>query len=214
LGEVMHRKDILAWITIFETGLSAAEWAWRIAILLFIGASGTVTALIAKTDPVLKALGPIYWVGVGAIAALIVSIILYLIKSSQLKQAEADLNRAMSVPRSTINPLSNSFTDSIIPIEDLRLPKIQLHENKHFKRCKFVGPAAIAILGGTYVRSGFLDCADVVALPDNVNLSGIVVLKNCTVEDCEFIRTTIFVDQNTAKGIAAVPGAQVKGMRK
>ncbi|MGH8677435.1 MAG: hypothetical protein ACREUQ_03675 [Burkholderiales bacterium] len=161
----------------------------------------------------LKTLGPIYWVGVGAVVALIISMILYLIKSSQLKQAEADLNRAMAVPRSTINPLSNSFTDSIIPMEDLRLPKVQLHENKHFKRCKFVGPAAVAILGGNYVRSSFLDCGDIVALPEDVYLTGIVVLKNCTVEDCEFIRTTIFVDQNTAKGFAAVPGATVKGMR-
>lgn len=209
----MHRKRIWNLISVFETGLSAAEWAWRIVAFLFIGASGTVTALIAKTDPVLKTLGPIYWIGVGAILALIISIVLYLIKSSQLKQTEADLNRAMAVPRSTINPLSNSFTDSIIPIEDLRLPNVQLHEYKHFKRCKFVGPAAVAFLGGTYVDSGFLDCGDIIALPDDVSLTGIVVLKNCTVEGCEFIRTTIFVDQNTARGFAAVPGARVKGMR-
>jgi hypothetical protein len=208
----MHRKGLWGCISIFETGLSAAEWAWRLLTLLFVGASGTVTAFVAKTDPVLKSLGPIYWVAVGAIASLIFSIILYLIKSSQLKQSEVHLNRVMAVPNSTINPLSNSFTDSIIPIEDLRLPRIQLHENKHFKRCKFVGPAAIAIQGGTYVRSGFLECGDVIALPDNVNLAGIIVLKNCTVEDCEFIRTTVFVDQHTAKGIASVPGAQVKGM--
>lgn len=209
----MHRKSIWSWISVFETGLSAAEWAWRIVTILFIGASGTVTALIAKTDPVLKDLGSIYWVIVGALVALVISIIQFLIRSSQLKQAEADLNRAMAVPRSTINPLSNSFTDSIIPIEDLRLPKVQLHENKHFTRCKFVGPAAVAILGGTYVRSNFLECGDIVALPDDVCLTGIVALKNCTVEDCEFILTTILVDQYTAKGFAAVPGAQVKGMR-
>lgn len=205
-------KKLWNLVSFFETGLSAAEWAWRILTLLFISASGTATAFIAKTDPVLKTLGPIYWIGVGAITALIVSIILYLIKSSQLKQTEADLNKVLSIPRSTINPLSNSFSDSIIPIEDLRLPKVQLHENKLFKRCKFVGPAAVAILGGTYVNSGFLDCGDIVALPISVNLVGIVVLKNCTVEDCEFIRTTIFVDQNTARGIAGVPGAQVKGI--
>jgi hypothetical protein len=209
----MHRKSLWNLISVFETGLSAAEWAWRIAVFLFIGASGTVAAFIAKADPVLKALGPIYWIGAGAIVALIISTILYLIKSSQLKQTEADLNRAMAVPRNTINPLSNTFTDSIIPIEDLRLPKVQLHENKHFTRCKFVGPAAVAIVGGTYVRSNFLECGDIIALPDGILLTGIVVLKNCTVEDCEFIRTTIFVDQNTAKGIAAVPGAQVKGLR-
>jgi len=208
----MRRKDILGWISIFGAGLTAADWAWRIVTLLFVGTSGIVTALIAKTDPVLKELGPIYWIAVGIIVALIVSIILYLIRSSQLKQAEADFNRAMAIPRSTINPLANTFTDSIIPIEDLRLPRSQLHENKHFKRCKFVGPAAVAIIGGTYVRSNFLDCADIVALPEGVKTVGIVIFQNCTVEDCEFIRITIFVDQNTAKDLAATPGAQVKGI--
>ncbi len=209
----MQRKTFWKAISLFESGLSAAEWAWRIIVVIFIGTSGTVTAFVAKADPVLKALGPIYWIGAGVIMALVISVVLFLIKSSQLKQSEADLNRALAIPRSTVNPLLNSFTDSIIPVEDLRLPRTQLHENKHFLRCKFVGPAAIAILGGTYVRSGFLDSGDVIALPDNVALSGIVVLKNCTVEDCEFIRTTILVDQVTAKGIATVPGAQVKGMR-
>ena len=209
----MHRKGFWNLISEFEKGLSVAEWAWRIGVFVFVGASGTVTAFVAKADPVLKALGPIYWIGVGAIVALVLALILYLIKSSQLKQTEADLNRVLSVPRSTINPLLNSFTDLIIPVEDLRLPRVQLHENKHFLRCKFVGPAAVAILGGTYVRTNFLDSGDVIALPDNAILSGIVVLKNCTVEDCEFIRTTILVDQVTAKGLAAVPGAQVKGIR-
>jgi hypothetical protein len=208
----MPRKGFWNVIFTFEKGLSAAEWAWRIGVFVFIGASGTTTALVAKADPLLKALGPIYWIGVGAIVALAISLILYLTKSSQLKQSEADLNRALSVPRSTINPLLNNFTDSIIPLEDLRLPRSQLHENKHFSRCKFVGPAAVAILGGTYIRTRFLDNGDVIALPDDVVLSGVIILKNCTVEDCEFIRTTILADQVTAKGIAAVPGAQVKGI--
>jgi hypothetical protein len=209
----MKKRGVWNWISFFETGLSAAEWAWRIVTFVIIGASGTGAALIAKADPILKALGPIYWVGAGAVVALFFSLILFLIKSSQLRQTEADLYRAMNVHRSTVNPLLNSFTDLIIPIEDLRLPKIQLHENKHFKRCKFVGPAAIAILGGTYKNSAFLDCGDVIVLPEKVILTGIIILKNCTVEECEFIRTTIFVDQNTAKGFAAVRGVQIKGLR-
>lgn len=208
----MPRKRVWNLISIFETSLTAAEWSWRIGTLLVIGGTGTVTGLIAKTDPILKGLGLIYWVAVGIITALIAAIILFLVKSSQLKQAQADLNRTMALPKSTINPLSDSFTDSIIPVEDLRLPTIQLHENKHLKRCKLVGPAAIAILGGSYVHTGFKDCGDIVALPANVYLTGIVVLKNCTVEDCEFIRTTIFVDQNSAKAFANVPGARVKGI--
>lgn len=209
----MQRQSIWHSISLFETGLSAAEWGWRLVTLLFIGGSGTLAAFTAKADPILKQLGPIYWIVVGCITALIVSIIFYLIKSAILKQASADFHRAMSIPKNSINPLSESFRDSIIPIEDLRLPQVQLHENKHFKRCKFVGPAAVAILGGTYIKNGFSECGDIVALPENVVLTGIVILKNCTVEECQFIRTTIFTDQNTAKGFSTVPGAIIKGMR-
>ena len=118
----------------------------------------------------------------------------------------------MTVPRHFINPLSESFKDLIIAVEELRLPTLQLHENKHFKHCQFVGPSAIAIIGGTYVNNNFTECGDIVALPVDVHLTGIVVLKNCTVEDSQFIRTTIFTDQNTAKGFAQVPGAKVKGI--
>lgn len=208
----MKKQKFLDFISFFETGLSVAEWTWRIATLLFIGGSGTVTAFIAKTDPILKDLGPIYWIAIGIFTSFIVSVILYFIKSANLKQAEADFARAMATPRSSINPLSDNFQDSIIPVEDLRLPTLQLHENKHFIRCKFVGPASIAILGGSYIRSNFNTCGDIIALPENVSLTGIIILKNCTVEDCEFIRTTIFADQNTARVISAVPGATVKGI--
>lgn len=203
---------ILKSIGIFESTLTAAEWAWRITTVLLIGAGGTVTGLIAKADPLLSQLGPIYWIAIGATGSLVIALILYLIKSAQLRDAQASLTRVLAVPRSTINPLATSFADVIIPIEDMRLPTVQLHEHKHFKRCKFVGPAAVAILGGNYVRTGFLECGDVVALQNDVMLAGIVVLKNCTVEDCEFIRTTVFVDQPTAKGFLSIPGAKVKGM--
>lgn len=200
-------------ISLFETGLSAAEWMWRIATVLFIGGSGTISAFLAKADPLLKQLGPIYWVYIGLLMSFVVSIIFYLTKYAILMQSQADFNRIMSTPRSTINPLLDSFKDAIISVEDLRMPLSQLHENKHFKRCKFVGPSAIAIIGGSYISTGFAETGDVIALPENVFLTGIVVLKNCTVEECMFIRTTIFTDQNTAKGFAAnVPGAKVKGI--
>ena len=209
----MEKRSFWDSISIFETGLSAAEWAWRIITLIFIGGSGTVTAFMAKADPLLSQLGPVYWVAVGIITALVVALIFYFIKSANLRQAEADFNRAMAVPRHSINPLSESFKDLIIAEEDMRLPTLQLHENKQFKHCQFIGPAAIAILGGTYVNSSFKDCGDIVALPKDVWLTGIIVLKNCTVENCEFIRTTIFTDQNTAKGIAENLGMdKVKGI--
>jgi hypothetical protein len=207
----MQRKSFWESVSLFESGLSAAEWAWRIATFVFIGGSGTAGALYAKADPLLGKLGAIYWIAVGLLVALVVALILYLVRSANQKQAEAEFTRAMAAPRHTINPLEDSFSDSVIAVEDLRLPTVQLHENKQFKRCRFVGPAAIAIIGGTYSHCKFTDCGDVVALPDKLLLSGIVILKNCTVEHCEFIRTSVFTDQGTARGFVGV-GATVKGL--
>ncbi|MFZ3082084.1 MAG: hypothetical protein WA157_05245 [Rhodoferax ferrireducens] len=208
----MGKNKLWDSVSVFETGLSAAEWVWRIVTFLFIVSGGTATAFLAKADPLLKELGPIYWVAIGFITSLALSVIFYLFKSANLKQAQADFHRVMATPRTSINPLAESFKDLIISVEDLRLPTSQLHEGKHFKRCKFVGPAALAILGGTYKNSNFLECGDIVALPENTNMTGIIVLKSCTVEECEFIRTSIFTDQNTAKGFATIPGAMVKGI--
>lgn len=208
----MREQGFFKPLTLFVTSLSAAEWTWRILSFLVIGGSGISTALVAKADSLIGQLGPIYWISVGLATSMIVSLFIYLIKLSALKQSEADLNRLLSSPRDSINPLSDNFRDVIIPVEDLRLPLIQLHENKHFKRCLFVGPAAIAIIGGNYMNSGFFECGDIIALPEDVMLTGIVVLKNCTVEDCKFIKTSIFTDQNTAIGFSRVPSASVKGI--
>ena len=116
--------------------------------------SGTAGALLARADPFFKSLGPVYWLGVGLGTALAAALVLFFVKSANHKQSLADLNVALATPRNTINPLAHTFTDLIIAVEDLRLPTSQIHENKLFKRCKFVGPAAIAILGGTYVNCG------------------------------------------------------------
>jgi len=208
----MQKQGLWKSISVFETGLSAAEWGWRIATLLFIGGSGTISALVAKTDPLFKELGAIYWITVGAIISLIATFIFYLIKSAYLKQTIADYHRTMATPKNTINPLAESFRDLIIPVEDLRLPTVQLHVNKHFKRCKFVGPGTLAILGGSYFNSNFNDCGDIVALPLDTSSTGIIGLQNCTVEECEFIKVSIFVDQGTGKGFSSVGGATIKGL--
>jgi hypothetical protein len=208
----MPKPTIWKAITIFETGLSAAEWAWRILTLVFVGASGTITGLLAKSDPLLKQLGPIYWILIGIITSFMITLVLFFIKYGRQKQAESEYYQIMSVPRNTVNPLLDSFTDLVIPIEDLRLPTIQMHNNKLFKRCKLVGPGAVAILGGTYNNNKFNDCGDIAVLPEFLNTTGIIVLQNCTVEECELIRVSVFTDNNTARGFLR-GGFPVKGLK-
>jgi hypothetical protein len=89
------------------------------------------------------------------------------------------------------------------------LPGKQVHEHKQFKRCKFVGPGAVALMGGTFVRSGFYEIGHILTVPDNIYITGITVLVNCTVEDCEFYQTTVVVPRAQADALRQIPGVQV-----
>jgi len=194
-----------------QSSLSMAEWAWKIFSIISVGGSAVVAGFLAKIDPVLKELGWVYWLFIALIAGCMVSFILLMIKAAVLRQSMAEYYQSLSVPKSQVNPMLETFADIIIPVEDLRLPELQVHTAKHFRRCKFVGPATIAISGGTYSNSAFSSIGDIIALPPNSKLVGVTLLQNCVVESCEFIRVTIIADQGTARGFAEA-GAHVKGL--
>ncbi|WP_107687973.1 hypothetical protein [Neisseria wadsworthii] len=194
---------------IFDTTLSSAEWLSKILTFLIIGGTGTTGTFLAKLSPLLKDLGPLYWFAIGIFTALIAAIILFLYKNANLKQSETNLNISLSQPKNTINPLSLSFQDVIIPIEDLRIPRISMHKHKHFKRCKFIGPGALVILGGSYMHNTFVECGDILPIPHGTLVTGITVLSNCTVEECEFIFVTLLTDLRTAEDFQTTPGIKI-----
>jgi len=111
-----------------------------------------------------------------------------------------------------VNPLAESFTDQVIYLPDLYLPRKQLHSNKQFKRCKIVGPGAIAMLGGAYISTGFLEIGSPIVLPDNTLLTGVLVLENCTVENCEFVGITLLVNKAAGEAFKKM-GAPVVGLQ-
>lgn len=153
--------------------------------------------------------GWLAWFGVGLLAALLTSLIIYLVRAAQRAAAEASVATAIAAKSTRINPLRANFSDEVIHLADLHLPGKQVHEHKQFRNCKFVGPGAIVLLGGTFVRSEFHDIGHILTLPDNTFVTGIIVLQNCTVEDCEFYRTTLLVPRNQAAALQQIPGVQV-----
>lgn len=194
-----------------QSSLSMADWIWRIFSVFSVGGSAVVAGALAKIDPLLSQLGWIYWLFIALLAGLVVSIILLLFKVALSKSALSKYYESLAVPRSQINPMLDHFNDLIIPVEDLRLPIQQLHSRKFFRRCKFVGPATLMISGGSYTGNGFADIGDIIALPDNTTLVGVVSLDDCVVDSCEFVRVTILADQMTASAFARM-GASVKGL--
>ncbi|SDG91614.1 hypothetical protein [Janthinobacterium sp. YR213] len=208
----MTRRSFFNVVSIFDTSLSAADRVLTIGTWLFVAFAGTGSALFAKADPLLKQLGPIYWISIGVIVSLIVAGILLLMRMAELKRSEAEYYRSLSASRTTVNPLADIFTDSVLALHDLGLPGISLHKNKTFKRCKFVGPGTVFIQGGNFQNVSFYECGDVIALPEHTALSGIIVFDHCIVESCEFYNVTILCDQNTGRGLLTVPGTRVQGL--
>ena len=148
-------KKLFDWLGIFEKNLSAAEWVWRFVTFAVVAGGGTSAGLLAKSSALFASAGPLAWFAIGTAGAVIIALIFFLVKLGNRQSSEADYLRAMSLRESPINPVLASFTDRIIHVHDLYLPRRQVHSNKQFKRCTFVGPGAIAILGGSYIRTNF-----------------------------------------------------------
>ena len=119
--------------------------------------------------------------------------------------------QALARPHSVVNPLADSFVNQIIKLPDLYLPRRQVHTNKQFKRCKIVGPGAIAILGGSYVRTGFVEAGSIIVLPEHTLLTGVLVLENCIVEECEFIGVTVLTNKQAGEQFKKM-GTEVVGL--
>ena len=204
-------KKIFEWTGLFESNLTAAEWAWRLITLAIVAGGGTTAGLLARGSELFLSAGPLAWAAVGLLSALLLALVFLLVKLGYKQTAEAEYLRSLSVPKSQVNPMAESFTDIVIHLPDLYLPRRQLHSHKQFKRCKLVGPGAIAMLGGTYVRTDFVESGDLIVLPENTMLTGVLVLENCTVEDCEFIGITLLMNKPAGEAFKAM-GAPVVGL--
>ena len=200
-------KKILEYMRL---SVSTADLAWKLVTFVVVTGGGTTAGLLAASSQMFRAWGPLAWFGIAIIAALSISLIIFLVRASQRAGAEAAHATAMASKPSTVNPLLTSFADQVIPMESLHLPGRQVHQHKQFRKCKFVGPGALALLGGTFVNSSFNESGHILTIPDNTMLTGITVFENCTVEDCEFFRVTIMIPRASAPQFAAgLPGAPI-----
>lgn len=189
---------------------TAAELAWKIFTFGVVVTGGTTAAALAAGTDFFKNLGPLAWLAVAIVAALAFAIILYLVAAAASARASATLTTALASRPSSVNPLLSNFEDLVIPIEALRLPGISVHDHKSFRRCKFVGPGALALLGGTFLRSSFNNPGHLLPLPEEVFLTGVTALRGCTVEDCGFYSVTLLVPKQMVSTFeSSIPGVQV-----
>ena len=99
----------------------------------------------------------------------------------------------------------------IINVEDLRIPVKSLHEYKTFRDCKFVGPGALVIVGGTLKDCMFHGCGDVLTIPDGTFITGLVVLKDCIFESCDFSSINLLIPRSSGASLeASMPNMKVQ----
>ena len=189
--------------------VSTADMAWKIVTFIVVIGGGTTAGLLAAGSQLFQQAGPLAWLMVALVAGLVISLIVFLVRASQRAGAEASIATAVASKASQVNPLLSSFADLVIQMEALHLPGQQLHKHKQFRRCKFVGPGTVALLGGTFVNSSFSNAGHILTIPENTMLTGVTVFENCTVEDCEFMSVTIMIPRTSAPQFAQIPGVQI-----
>lgn len=204
-------SKLFKWTGLFESNLSAAEWAWRVITIAITAVGGTTTAFLAKGTALFESSGPLAWFAIGLLSALLIALVFFLVQLGSKQTAEASYLRSLSMPKSQINPMAESFTDLVIHLPDLYLPGRQVQSHKQFKRCKLVGPGAIAIFDGTYVENSFIESGSVIVLPHGTKLAGALIFENCTVEACEFLGITLLASNAVDKAFQEM-GAEVVGM--
>ncbi len=119
-------KKLFRWAGLFESNLSAAEWAWRIVTLIVVASGGTTAGLLAGGTELFQAVGPVAWFAIGLISAILISTIFLLVNVARRQSAEAAYMQALSQPRGKVNPLADSFSDQVIYLPDLYLPRRQV----------------------------------------------------------------------------------------
>lgn len=195
---------------IFDRGLTWADFLWRLIAFSVVFFGGTVAGIAAKFSEAFINSSPIIWFLIGLFTSLMLVLILYLFKLSKKQSEETKYYKKLSLIPKNINPIDHNFEDNIIKLSDLYLPLNQPHKHKTFKNCKITGPGVILLLGGSFNNTNFLHCGDIIAIPENVYLSGVIVLANCTLNNCEFINLTVIVleSKNTIDNLIKM-GARV-----
>ncbi|EHF4967112.1 hypothetical protein ACJLW5_004924 [Enterobacter hormaechei] len=195
-------KRVRSGLKEFDSSFSVAEKLYQIAQFVIISLGGTgVLGLLAWMDPYFKKIGYLAYGLVFLVCAFIFFCMLFFYKMSKLLTIKERYYANLSEQKTNINPLSDSFSDVVINLEDLRLPLNESHVNKTFRRCKLKGPMAILIVGGVFNRNEFSECGEFIKLPigkNRVDLAGVLAFGNCTFVDCTFIETTLIVPHDVA----------------
>ncbi|MFN3911724.1 hypothetical protein [Hyphomonas sp.] len=179
-----------------ESRWSLGDMLWKVLPVTVTGAVGS--AMIALTDA-LNAYAPAsYFFGfllgaLGWLAALSVY------ESRQLSSDKRSRFRDLAAPKSTFNPLDTTFEKKRIFVADLPVPGINVIEGKNFIGCQLIGPAVVYFETGNINGNSFYGCDNLVITNPDARIYNVIVLRDCTVKDCDLIELTLYWSEPAAK---------------
>lgn len=180
---------------------AVSDQSRKLAEFLLVLAGSATAALLAMSYGPVEKFSLVAGVAVGLLAALVLAVIAYLSRAASSRAAAEALARD-KLGETAIHPLVDCDVDTIVTMENLRLPTRQFHSRKHFKRCRFEGPGGIVLVGGTYEHCRFAEGTRFVPVEPGRLMSRFGVLQDCRVEHCEFHRVTIFCSQALADALS------------
>jgi hypothetical protein len=179
-----------------------AEWieTWTsivekfFAVLPWIGFSGFagIGAWTGSLTKAFAAYAPISWLACGLCAGLSFSLIWWLTISSWRQALQSRHFQQVQRPADSVNLLDDVFTRKRVRLQDLNLPMTGPLQGKSFIDCELVGPAVVALLGGTYDRVHWIGC-DLVLVNDDAHILNAIGLQDITMRGGKMIGVTVMI---------------------
>jgi hypothetical protein len=158
------------------------------------GIIGVLAGIFSRGVAAINAYGPFGWLMAGLVAFALSSVAIYLAALAFDRFSAALAKRKWARDVDTVNPLDPEFNRKSIRLLDLVHPVTSRIAKKRFVECRLLGPANLVLVGGMMNGTGFLNC-DFVIHTKPVFIQNAVVLEEVQILGGEFIRCTIYVDQ-------------------
>ncbi len=182
------------------TGLAERAGGW---VVWVIGGSalggGGLMAWAAYATEWLNEFGPIAWVLAGFVGIFLVLFIWLVVVVVQLLATRRNYFRAISSPTETINPLDDTFIRKRIKMQEFRPPYQKILENKIFKNCEILGPAAVYFSGGYFDgQCQFVHC-ELLSQKEGEKSYNAIGFENAVFQNCQLFDLIIIATHEVAK---------------
>lgn len=200
-----------------NTAYAVGEKLVKFSVFLLIFSGGSLAGVLASFDPFFRGITYFRLFLIVIVFSLLFSVIFYFFNLATVNAARKKYYNSLALKSNDVNPLSETFNDLLINLEDLRLPMNEVHRNKCFKRCHLVGPMTIAVVSGNMSNSSLNYCEEIIAIPEDVFLilPGVIKFSDCIFIECTFVQVTIITSRGSAQKLKEMnPNQKIIGLGK